>query len=74
MPLSPRNKFIKAYFYKGYSYESIVEFLYVEHGISLCVRQLKRILKSLGLRRRSPLSLAKLNAVKEAISVSLKLI
>jgi hypothetical protein len=43
---------IKDYFHQGLSYAEIVFMLLKIHGVSLCVRQLKRILARLGLKRR----------------------
>ena len=43
---------IRSYFHQGLSYTEIVFSLLKIHGISLCVRQLKRILARLGLKRR----------------------
>ena len=51
-----RDQLIAWYFSLGYSYKLIVCFLYFVHGISLSLRQLKRILKKLNLRRRHPVS------------------
>ena len=47
-----RNHLISSYFHQGLSYTDIVFTLLRIHGISLCVRQLKRILARLGLKRR----------------------
>ena len=49
-----REELIIMYFFKGYPYKLIVEFLVSIHGIVLSKRQLKRILKSMGLRRKGP--------------------
>ena len=46
-----RDSLIQDYFRQGYSHQL---FLYFIHGISLSLRQLKRILRRLGLRRRPP--------------------
>ena len=43
---------IRHYFHIGYSYKEIVATLLTVHGIKLCIRQLKRILVRLRLRRR----------------------
>ena len=40
------------YFYQGLKYQEIVCMLLVRHGYFLCIRQLKRILKKVGLQRR----------------------
>ena len=47
-----RDGLIIYYFSLGYSYRLIVCFLFFVHGILLSLRQLKRILSYLGLRRR----------------------
>ena len=41
-----------SYFREGFSYNEIVLTLLHVHGISLCLRQLKRILARLGLKRK----------------------
>ena len=48
-----RNRLIEQYFSLGLNYCEILGFLLVGHGIQLSLRQLKRILKSLNLRRRN---------------------
>ena len=53
--LSPgpsREDLIKMYFFEGYEYRVIACFLYFKHGITLSVRQLKRLLRGMRLRRR----------------------
>ena len=47
-----RDDLIKWYFFEGYEYRVMVCFLYFVHGICLSVRQLKRILRGMHLRRR----------------------
>ena len=47
-----RNEIIERYFSLGFSYIEIVAFLALGHGIFLSIRQLKRILRQLSLRRR----------------------
>ena len=49
-----REELIVIYFFKGYPYKLIVEFLVSKHGIVLSMRQLKRIQKSMDLRRKGP--------------------
>ena len=49
-----REELIVAYFYHGYSYKVILEFLLRIHGHVLSLRQLKRLLKNMNLRRRVP--------------------
>ena len=50
--LASRDALIQEYFHQGYPYTLILCFLYFVNGISLSLRQLKRILKRMGLRRR----------------------
>lgn len=47
-----RDDLIKVYFKEGLKYSEIIMFLFCKHNIKLCVRQLKRILRRLRLRRR----------------------
>ena len=47
-----RDLLIVEYFQEGYPYELILSFLALLHGFSLSLRQLKRILQLLNLRRR----------------------
>ena len=47
-----RAIFIQKYFNLGFPYEEILAFLSKFHGIILSLRQLKRLLRSMGLRRR----------------------
>ena len=49
-----REKIIAKFFFDGYRYETITQFVYVVHGIVLSVRQLKRILRARQLQRRQP--------------------
>lgn len=46
------EKIIKHYFHRGYPYEAIVGLLKKKEGLHMCVRTLKRRLKSLGLKRK----------------------
>ena len=48
-----RDALVEHYFHLGYDYGLILCFLHFLHGISISLRQLKRILKRLGLRRRT---------------------
>ena len=50
--LNDRNSVITSYFNLGLSYTEIAAFLASFHGVVLSVRQLKRILRRLGRRRR----------------------
>jgi len=47
-----RGLLIESYFYLGLSYKEIIGFLLSRHGIRLSIRQLKRVLRLRGLRRR----------------------
>ena len=47
---------IAMYFNLGLNYSEIVSFLLLCHGITICLRQLKRILGSRGLQRRQGFS------------------
>ena len=48
-----RNKLIFEYFSDGYDYSMILILLGVCHGFALSMRQLKRVLRKYGLRRRT---------------------
>lgn len=56
LPLSSPNvdkaSLIEEYFKQGFKYSEILGFLLLKHGILLSLRQLKRILKKLNLKRR----------------------
>ena len=67
--MSARDEFIKEYFERGYSYRTILVCLYLKNGISLSLRQLKRVLRRLGLRNRSDLSVGHLMRVETLIRV-----
>ena len=47
-----RDEIIKEYFYLGMNYVERLRFLVNFHGIHIGLRQIKRILKKLGCRRR----------------------
>ena len=47
-----RDELIQRYFHLGLKYGEIVALLLSQHGISICIRQLKRILQRLNLARR----------------------
>ena len=51
-----RDSLVQQYFDLGLNYVEIISFLLLIHGISLSVRQLKRILQRKGLTRRQNLS------------------
>ena len=48
-----RNDIIRQYFNVGFSYLEIIAFLRKYHDEHISVRQLNRILRSMGLRRRN---------------------
>ena len=66
-----RDDLIRQYFRGGHKYRTILQFLRAIHGITLSMRQLKRVLNRLGLRRRSPMTARKLRLVSRLIRVSL---
>ena len=51
-----RDSLVQQYFDLGLNYVEIISFLLLIHGISLSVRQLKRILRRKGLTRRQNFS------------------
>lgn len=51
--LQERNQIIRRYFYLGFSYDEILAFLMMFHGIRIGVRQLHRIMRVMGLRRNN---------------------
>ena len=50
--LGQRDSLIESYFHLGLNYSEIITFLFLYHGIRICLRQLKRVLAAKGLRRR----------------------
>ena len=48
-----RDCLIENYFHLRLNYNEIMGFLFLYHGIRICLRHLKRVLASRGLRRRS---------------------
>lgn len=64
-----RNEAIKEYFNAGFQYAEILGFLFIINGVSLSLRQLKRILKALGLSRRKRPS--EISNVVDAIEMEL---
>ncbi|XP_068698743.1 uncharacterized protein [Montipora foliosa] len=64
-----RNDIIENYFHLGLEYSEILLFLGLFHGITLSLRQLKRLLKAKGLgRRRNPSDLREVHqAVEEEL-------
>ena len=67
-----RNYLIEQYFHLGLNYSEIISFLLLRHGVRLSLRQLKRILRSRGLRRRKIQSLIDrvVNAVDQELQSS----
>ena len=66
-----RGTAIAKYFHQGYSYSLIVCFLEKVHGISISLRQLKRLLKKMNLRRQPPpLTGGRRHDLKNLIKVS----
>ena len=66
-----REDLITAYFSCGYSYSLIVCFLYLIHGISISLRQLKRVLSQLHLTRRRRISPSTIYQATSLIRVSI---
>ena len=58
---------IKHYFHRGYPYDAIVGLLNKKEGLHMCVRTLKRHLKSLGLRRKGNARMIDDSTVRTAI-------
>ncbi|XP_039608696.1 uncharacterized protein LOC120528585 isoform X1 [Polypterus senegalus] len=61
---------ITQYFYAGYKYEVILDFLKIYHGISMCLRSLKMRLKELGLSKRRNYS--NISQVREAMEIEIQ--
>ena len=61
-----KGELIRIFFTEGLKYADIILALYSRHNIKLCLRQLKRILRSLGLQRR-PQNYSTTQAVENAI-------
>ena len=49
-----RDELIQSYFQLGYAYKDIIAALFIQHGIRLSYRHLKRLLKKMCLRRKRP--------------------
>ncbi len=49
-----REDIISNYFYLGFTYLEILEFLLIYHNIKISIRQLHRILREMDLRRHQP--------------------
>lgn len=65
--LQSKYEIIEGYFKEGLSYKEIVAMLLSRHGIKLCLRQIKRILKQLNIRRRGGNIYAPVESVIHAI-------
>ena len=48
------NSIIEYYFFRRYSYETVIKLLFKQHGIQIGERTLKYRLQSYGLRRQCP--------------------
>ena len=68
---SQRDEIIEYYFHCGYSYKVILCLLFGIHGIVICLRQLKRILRRLGLRRRRRFDLEMCTCTIRALQVGI---
>jgi len=64
-----REQLIKLYFLEGNEYKVILVFLGLVHGIVLSLRQLKRIIKKLGLRKKTVYTTSLLQDVDRCIRV-----
>ena len=64
-----RNEVIENYFTLGFSASEILSFLVNVHGIHLSLRQLRRILRSRGCRRRGQAS--DMNVIVQAVEEEL---
>ena len=64
-----RDSLITLYFLEGYSYRMILCFLCVVHSFSLSLRQLKRILRRKGLKRRIQSGRSHVRFMKSVIEV-----
>ena len=67
--LSRRNSLIKAYFLEGYEYRLIACFLYFVDGISISVRQIKRVLRAMNLRRNMRRSANLMRTIRHLVVV-----
>ena len=63
------HELLRSYFDKGYTYKDIRDFMEVKHGISLSEDQLRRKLKTLGLKRRGSSVELPFDEVEAAIQV-----
>ena len=74
MTTPTREELIIMYFFKGYHYKLIVDFLVSILGIVLSKRQLKRILESMGLRRKEPQTPLFNQVLRSLVQVSCKVL
>lgn len=61
--MDARGSLIWQYFHDGHSYRVILVLLGNLHGIKLSLRQLKRIIGNMGLRRRARISQSTLRCI-----------
>ena len=64
-----RNHLIEEYFHMGFNYKEIIDCLFLNNGIPLSLRQLKRILAKKNLERRR---FSSLDEIADAIEEELK--
>ena len=62
-----KDELVRHYFEQGYSNDEIACFLAMHHGIVLCIRTIKRILKRLNLKRASKRNQSPLESIVRAI-------
>ena len=62
-----KEELVRHYFQQGYRNDEIACFLAVHHGIILCIRTIKRILKRLSLKRASKRNQSPLESIVRAI-------
>lgn len=53
VPASTFETVVTQYFRKGFTYNEILDFLRQQHGVKMCVRTLKKKIKSFDLKRKS---------------------
>ena len=70
---STRDDIIRHYFSCGYTYSLIVCLLHFVHGVTLSLRQLKRILRRLNLRRRRAIDRTVLRRAAALLMVSFRI-
>ena len=62
-----KDELVRHYFEQGYSNDEIACFLAMHHGIVLCIRTIKRILKRLNLKRATKRNQSPLESIVRAI-------